>query len=367
MTNSNTTLLAFALLLSTGAAACDPATTPDVPQTSMRKGVGTGTGLTLNTNRWVSPSARDIYEFNRDGTWHTNSFGYETKLDTITVLETAYGDVTTTVGELPEAGEAHVSILPGDDFVVRVVGPDADDVPVDLDGGDLEDMSLSFLVRAMDGVDHTVEVRFDGFAIDPEAGDLYELIKVDPQTGEDIGPVCQEDEQGLRSARIYDGLLVNGETGVMQYVGEGLHHIGCTASAPGKAVQFGYGPAEVSVDAFVMANRAIRADYCADGHPYTFPGNLLDIDDNLLTPHMTVADAYAGLDAGQTIEAIWDDNGVLCVSKPRAANIKREDIVCPFKEVQDDVFAYNWTPPSCEGFVDDNPEGDVRFYTRTAL
>ncbi|MCH9682029.1 MAG: hypothetical protein K0V04_11385 [Deltaproteobacteria bacterium] len=366
MNTRNTNLLALALLLSTGAAACDQAEAPEVSEVSMRKGVGTGTGLTLNTNRWVSPSARDVYEFKRDGSWHTNSFGYETRLDSITVVDTLYGDVTTELNEPPVDGEAHLEIVPGDDFMVRVEGPNPDDAVEDLDAEDLVDMELAFTVRAPDGIDHDVVLVVASFVTDPSAGDFYEFNKIDPVNDVVIGPLCQVDEMNHRSARIYDGLQVDGETGVMAYTGAALHHIACTASAPGKAVQFGYCPADVHIDAFVMANRAIRADYCADGHPYTFPGNLLDIDDNLQTPTMTVADAYDNLESGQTIEAVWNENGVLCVSKPRAASIMREDIVCPFKEMADGTYAYNWTPPTCDGYIDDNPNGDIRLYTRTA-
>ena len=116
MTNHHGKLI-LALCLALGATACDQSGDVEAPAPTFRGlgGVGTGSGLTLNTNQWVSSSARDIYEFSLQGDWHTNSYGYESKLVRISLADSPYGPVSTPVGAPHPPGEASVAVLPGDD------------------------------------------------------------------------------------------------------------------------------------------------------------------------------------------------------------------------------------------------------------
>ncbi|MCA9704303.1 MAG: hypothetical protein KDK70_00440, partial [Myxococcales bacterium] len=81
----------------------------------------------------------------------------------------------------------------------------------------------------------------------------------------------------------------------------------------------------------------------------------------------TIADVYAGLGPDEVVEAAWGRHGVLCIDVPRASNLDREDVVCPIRQFSDGTVAYNWQPPSCQDFVDDNPNGEVRFFSTGQL
>ena len=122
----------------------------------------------------------------------------------------------------------------------------------------------------------------------------------------------------------------------------------------------GYTATTGEYDEFVLATRIVRADYCADGHPYTFPGNLFSTEDN--RSGMTLGDVQGNLNPGEELEAMWDINGVLCVNTPRAFNISRADIVCPTKRLADGSLVHNWQPPTCEGYVDD-PDPGLRMFS----
>ncbi len=362
-------ILILALGLGLGLTACDQTAEGGSKSDFRTHGVGTGSGQTLNTHQWVSSSARDVYEFDLGGDWHTNSFGYDSKYTRISLANTPYGPITTQVGPPPPPGTPKLVVVPGDDFAVNAVGPNPGDPIYRLEGTDLIGLELRFIVRGFDDADHPVAIEFTDHHEDAEAGDFYEIMKVDPISGATIAPLCEADSGGYRIARIYDGLSVNGESGAMEYVGQGIHHVGCSASAPAKAALFGYNPTEVSVESFVLANRIVRADYCADGHPYTYPGNLLGIQDDFSPGQVgkSLADVYASLGPDEVVEAMWDRHGVLCMDTPRADNVDREDVVCPIRQFAEGTVAYNWQPPSCQGFVDSNPNGEVRFFSTGAL
>ena len=370
MTHDRAKLFVLAACLASAATACDQA--PEQGSESRFRslgGVGSGTGLTLNTNQWVSSAARDVYEFNLNGAWHTNSFGYSSKYTTISLASSPYGPVTTQVGAPAPAGKPRAVVVPGDDFAVNVLGPSAGDPVHRLDGPALIGLKLRFTVRGYDDVEHPVVLEVIDHLADPEAGDFYAIIKVDPVTGEMIAPLCEEDAGGYRLARIYDGLSVHGESGEMAYVGQGVHHVACSSSAPAKAALFGYNPTEVTVETFTLVNRVVRADYCADGNPYTYPGNLVGIEDDFSAGQedKTIADVYAALGEDEAVEAVWDVNGVMCIDSPRASNVSREDVVCPIKRHPNGAVSYNWRPPSCEGFVDAHAGSGVRFFSKSSL
>lgn len=366
MIDTHGTLSTLALATLLGATGCDQA--GDGGNDFRAGGIGTGGGLTLNTNQWVSSSARDVYEFNRMGEWHTNSYGYETRLSQIHLPNSPYGPVTTTVGAAA-GGQPKATIKPGDELEIRVSGPAPTDPKYVLEGDQLIGMQLTFTVRAFDGIDHPAIIQVVDHMDFEGVGAFYEFHKVDPISGTLLAPLCEQDSNELRMARVFDGLTVNGDTGAMTFTGQAVHHIACTSSAPGKAALYGYGPAELApVDpmAFALANRVIRADYCADGYPYTYPGNLFGLTDNGSPGNegTTLPDVLASLDEGVVIEAVWDDFGVLCIGSPRNTNMGREDIVCPTKRFPNGSVAYNWRPPTCETWADPDPT-KIRFYSTT--
>ena len=113
---------------------------------------------------------------------------------------------------------------------------------------------------------------------------------------------------------------------------------------------------------FRTANRVIRADYCGDGQPFTFPGNSLLIKDNFSAGQegTTLADVYTNI-GSLKLEAMWDQHGILCIDTPRVDTLVPADIVCPMKYLTA-TWEYNWQPPPCDGFVDPYP-GTTKFFS----
>ncbi len=361
MTLDNAKLRLIILGLCMGATACDQAPAADAEAApTLRNGVSNGGRMTLNTNAWIPASARDIHEFETDGTAHTNSFGYESRLTEIHMPTTPFGPATAIIGE----ASPDIRLLPGNNLEVEVRGPvpgPEDDVV--LSGAELIGLTLTFDMRDPHDREYSVLLRIDAHDIDDDAGDLYEFERVDPDT-DNTAPLCENSEDFGRLARVTDGMHVDGDTGTIVVGDPGLRHIGCLSSAPAKAVELGYEPTPEGEQAYVLATRIVRADYCADGHPYTYPGNLFDIEDNLEGP-TTLADVEAELTGTQAVEAIWGPDGVLCVGSPRAPGLARVDIMCPTMPRNDGSVAHNWQPPSCDGYVDVIPEGALRMYSVT--
>jgi hypothetical protein len=96
----NTALRTLTFALTTlGLTGCDPADLAD-DELTFRPGSGLG-GATFNTSNWVSPSVRDVYEFNRTGVWRTNTFGFETKLKKVTFQDPQLGLISTDPASAP--------------------------------------------------------------------------------------------------------------------------------------------------------------------------------------------------------------------------------------------------------------------------
>lgn len=370
MTENRAKRFILAACLASGATACDQ-TDEEGLESHFRGlgGVGTGNTLTMNTNQWVSSSARDVYEFNLNGAWHVNSLGFSSKYVKISLANTPYGAITTLIG--PSTPLKHLQVVPGDEFAVDVYGPNAGSPVHRLEGPALIGLRLHFSAKGYDDVAHEVALEIIDHLADPVAGDFYAIIKIDPASGEMLAPLCEEDAGGYRLARIYDALSVDGMSGEISYPNLGIHHVACSSSAPAKAALFGYppDPSRLDTQRFTLATRVVRADYCADGNPYTYPGNLVGIEDNFSAGQedMTIADVYASLGTDEVVEAVWDVNGVLCMDTPRASNLSREDVLCPIKRLGDGSSAYSWRPPSCVGWVDPNLDGGgMRFFSKSS-
>ncbi|MGB1016843.1 MAG: ADYC domain-containing protein [Nannocystaceae bacterium] len=343
------TLTVFSLLPT----ACDTIEHGSDERLSFRPG-GFSSG-TFNTSNWVSPAARDIYEANRDGSWHTNSYGFETRLASISFEHPTHGTIVTDPGHGTPPGHPRVELTDADDLEARVKIPNE---PLEFfQGADLVGLELLFEVKYQGGPIYPSKLR-----ITDHVGQhtLYTIHKIDPSNGNLIAPICEMSSDGDRFAAVFGGISIDASTGAVTEVDD-VFHIACTASAPGKSPTFGYTP-HGDLEVFRLVNRVIRADYCADGHPYTYPGNTLEIRDNFSPGSVgtTLADIYDNL-GGRNLEAVWDESGILCLETPRVSTLSSVDVVCPVKTVNGQP-EHNWQPPPCETFIDPNPSA-LRFFS----
>lgn len=357
--------LTLALGVALGVTACDRLDEPGpVATDSWRTGADNGGRFTLNTNAWIPASARDIHEFRDNGDVYVSSYGYEAKFMSIAHPSTAYQAVSSPA-QGPRAADApYIRLRPGDDFEVDLEGPEPGDPKYVLSGAQLVGLQMTFDMKDPDKNEYTVVLEVVDHMIDDNGDDLYEFDRVDPTTGSSVS-LCEQSEAHGRFARVINGLHIEGESGDVDITAPSLRHIGCLASVPAKAMQLGYAATTEDYELYVLATRIVRADYCADGHPYTYPGNLFDVEDNV-EGSKTLVEVKGGLGTGEQIEAVWDEYGVLCVDVPRASNTSREDIVCPTKHFADGTIAHNWQPPSCSDFVDSGAPTDLRLYSVTS-
>jgi hypothetical protein len=70
------------------------------------------------------------------------------------------------------------------------------------------------------------------------------------------------------------------------------------------------------------AVRAIRADYCGNGHAYTQLGTQVDWANR---------GGWLTLGSGLMVEAIWDQNGAACLRNPRLASIDSKSLGCEIR------------------------------------
>ncbi len=325
------------------------------------RGIGTG-GITFNTDDWVAPTARDVYEYTTDGEWHTNSFGFVSRLKKISYEDASFGLLETDPSVPPDPADPRVSFANDGSELLNLWVTDGVAPPQQRSGAELIGLELVFDISGAGGGAHVVTIRITDHVETPEGGEVFDFKKSTTGAGAGFVSICGNGLTSNNFARVYRHRSIDGVTGDVDYESSGrMHHIACLSSAPGKASTFGITPHNVSNEAFELANRVIRADFCGDGHPYTFPGNPLAILHNAWEP-MTLAQAIAADE--NELEALWNHEGVLCVDTTRVDGLLREDIVCPVKKLPGGEIRYNWTPPSCDGFVDPNPAA-LRFFSKT--
>jgi hypothetical protein len=143
---------------------------------------------------------------------------------------------------------------------------------------------------------------------------------------------CPEQEPGIGdyAAVLFTDLDVDRESGRHSKRANTLY-FGCTAAAVGKAAMWGYSPWDTDDDTHQTASRAVRADYCGVGQPYTVAGTKVQL-----------ADAFGinGFDEPTAeTEALWGPEGALCIKVPRHVDVA--DVACagavPFCSVEDDL------------------------------
>ncbi|MEM7156944.1 MAG: ADYC domain-containing protein [Myxococcota bacterium] len=363
--NGSNTISILAMCMTLGATACDQSvgTRADSDQDLRTGRVDNGRRMTLNTNAWISSSARDLHEFNDTGTPFINSYGYTSTLTSVSHPDTIFGALDTPVLDTSD-DVARIRLDMEGDFQFQVWGADSVAEPdATLVGEDLIGLTLHFQMAHDFGGEYFVDLEVVDHMVGPNDYDLYELVRVDPTNGIRVS-LCEESADYGRFARVANYLHVDGSTGDMEIQAAELRHIACMAGVPGKTMALGYEATDSTEDEFLLATRVVRADYCADGEPYTYPGNVFSAVDNTDGP-VTLAEVEAGLGEYQQLEAVWDEYGVLCVGTPRVSNTEREDIVCPIKFFADGSVSHNWQPPSCDDFEDTGAAGDLRIYSVT--
>jgi hypothetical protein len=86
--------------------------------------------------------------------------------------------------------------------------------------------------------------------------------------------------------------------------------LACRGSSIAKCVELGYKPWTGHTSALATCVRAMRADYCGDGTPYTVNGTLINLydRDGILRDNLT-----------WDVEAEWTPEGATCVSRKKAS------------------------------------------------
>lgn len=353
-----------ALALALAPTGCDPADFAD-GEVALRAGGSGGGGITFNTSNWVSASARDVYEFDRTGAWRTNAFGFEAKLKRVIFQDPQLGQISTDPASAPNPAIARVEVASASNLSLTVFPPGQSSKSYE--GAQIVGLQLLFSVKYAGSNGYDVKLRIGDHRSDPKGGNLFAFDKLHPVSGVVIGDLCETSTIGDRDARVYGNISVDAITGAVVEPAN-IFHIACTAGAPGKSSTYGYLPTGAAAT-FRLVNRVIRADYCADGYPYTYPGQSLIIRDNFSAGQqgqtLAQAQAYASANAA-VLEAMWDENGVLCVGTPRVDSVERGDIICPVKRLGPNNNAYNWQPPSCTGYVDPAPQAP-RIYSLTSI
>jgi hypothetical protein len=96
--------------------------------------------------------------------------------------------------------------------------------------------------------------------------------------------------------------------------------VACRGSVIAKCVELGYKPWTGHVREVASCVRALRADYCGDGTPYTVTGTLVNIFD---------AEGVQADDVDWVPEAEWTPDGARCVSTKKATRFEQRLHVKP--------------------------------------
>jgi len=88
----------------------------------------------------------------------------------------------------------------------------------------------------------------------------------------------------------------------------------CRGFAIAKCVELGYQPWLGRADLLATCTRALRADFCGDGTPYTIDGTVLNIYDR---------EGIELDDAAWPLEARWGKNGATCIGAPSATRFEQ--------------------------------------------
>lgn len=151
-----------------------------------------------------------------------------------------------------------------------------------------------------------VMVRIDAVGDDPKAVTkdvtIYDLSM--QQANGEWRPACEADPYGGRHA-------------ILQPSANGGIEVWCTFGTFAKCVRFGYRPWATGPDGQSLRHlhrtcaKMLRADYCGNDQPTTRNGMWIEFRDHL------GIQAWDRTDKTITFEAAWNEDGAVCVSKPR--------------------------------------------------
>jgi hypothetical protein len=161
-------------------------------------------------------------------------------------------------------------------------------------GADVEGIEL----EVTDASSRTRGVRIVGGEVDALGIGWYELVV-------DGAPACAAGELGV---------FVPGRwTESGEHLDEpGAISFSCRRGAIAKCVAWGYAPWSAGSRAHQTCTRVARADFCGDGRSFTVDGTPITVS----TPGEHAASG-ASLETEMEFEAGWNEDGAVCVNKPR--------------------------------------------------
>ena len=186
-------------------------------------------------------------------------------------------------------------------------------------------------------------VQMQAVAFTPDGSATRYTFVGGSSPGNDKGFTCALDpDTGEYSAVLFDDLDVDPDDGT-HFARASTIYFGCLSGAVGKAALWGYSPWNTDHATHQTATRAVRADYCGDGTPYTVQGTPLQLADVFQVNHF-VADE-------KVTEAMWGPDGAECIKVPRLgydpAEIECNGETLPFCSVEDTLeewpYALLWT------------------------
>jgi len=180
----------------------------------------------------------------------------------------------------------------------------------------------------------TVETGYDAGLHDPENPDA--LLNYDPkrllytftyqQGGTMMPPIetCVTDELAGGRMAMFGDIDVDHDSGDIVERPDTIY-FGCLSGVVGKAALYGYAPdnpslVSLTLPEFETSTRALRADYCGDGTSYTEVGKYVTFDDHY--------DINMHTEAGYVSEALWTEEGALCVNRIRATGKAVSALTC---------------------------------------
>ncbi|HET9621343.1 MAG TPA: ADYC domain-containing protein [Kofleriaceae bacterium] len=150
----------------------------------------------------------------------------------------------------------------------------------------------------------TLALRLDAAAAN---GDRW-AYKVSAYSAGAWRPLCVDETGAPAFAESVTGTW-NPQQGVM---GGGAYNplagdftLACRDSSIAKCLDFGYAPWRGRARELAACVRALRADFCGDGTPYTVSGTLINLYDDA---------GIQGDTAAWTVEAAWTPDGAACIT-----------------------------------------------------
>jgi hypothetical protein len=183
-----------------------------------------------------------------------------------------------------------------------------------------EDFVDSEWTIVLESSEKLVVMEIDDFVPDPSAT-RYTFVGGDGSipTDDRGGFTCALDPETQEySVVLFDDLDVDPDDGT-HFERPDTIYFGCLSGAVGKSALWGYSPWRADHASHQTASRAVRADFCGDGTPYTIQGTGLQVTDVFHLRDFTKQE--------KPTEAMWGPNGAECIMTPRLGQ-RPEDIVC---------------------------------------